>query len=328
MLALHTRENRFLMSTQNTSANARTTAGESRYPQPVDGFSKRVIVHADDFGLTAGVNRGIVKAFKNGILTSTSIMPSGEAFDDAVKLAEENPDLDLGIHLTLVGEMPVAPPQEIPSLVIGNGRFRNKYPIFLRDYLLRRVRLADIERELTAQFDRVTNTRLPISHVDGHQHLHILPGILEIVAKLAKRYHIQAIRIPMEGLRFKHFLAWSGWARLMLQLGTNIVCRLSVKRINLSDLQTVEAFYGFFYSGRMTRENLIDTIEVIDGGVAEIMCHPGLEDPSLRARYTDWNYQWGKELEALTDPSVRDLIKQKRIRLIGYRDLSPQKVVQ
>lgn len=110
----------------------------------------------------------------------------------------------------------------------------------------------------------------------------------------------------------------------MLQLGTNLVCRLSVKRGDLFDLKTVGAFYGFFYSGRMTKENLINTLEDLDGGEAEIMCHPGLEDPGRQTQYAHWHYQWGKELEALTDPSVKDLVIKKGIRLISYRDLGPR----
>jgi hopanoid biosynthesis associated protein HpnK len=287
---------------------------------------KRVIVHADDFGLATAVNQGIVKAFERGILTSTSLMPSGEAFDDAVRLAKEHPDLDIGIHLTLTGERPVTPAREIPSLVTTEGRFREKYPSFVKDYIFKRIKMADVERELTAQCEKVMKTGLPISHIDGHQHLHILPGILEIVVKLAKEKNIPGIRLPIEAVRFKQILSVSQWGRLMLQIGTNVVCRFSVSRVDFTQILSAGSFSGFFYSGRMTKENLIRTIEGLKGGVIEIMCHPGLKDQNLQARYSAWNYNWEGEFEALIDCSVKNLVEKKTIELISYRDLSLQGV--
>jgi hopanoid biosynthesis associated protein HpnK len=289
---------------------------------------KKVIVHADDFGLATAVNKGIVKAFENGILTSTSLMPGGEAFEDAVSLAKEHPDLDIGIHLTLTGERPVAPPQEIPSLVTTDGRFREKYPTFLRDYLFKRIRMVDVRRELTAQVEKVMKTGLTISHVDGHQHLHILPGILEIVVQLADENNIPGIRLPIEAVRWKQLLAASGWGRLILQTGTNLVCRFSADRVDLSHRQRANSFYGFFYGGRMMKENLIRTLNDLRGDVIEIMCHPGLEDQSLRTKYPHWNYHWEDEFRALTDQAVKDLVAKKMIKLISYRDLHLQKVMQ
>ena len=156
---------------------------------------RHLIVHADDFGLTSSINAGIIDAHLNGILTSSSIMANGKAFDEAVDLAFSVPTLDVGVHLTLVEETPLVPPGEVPSLVSKNKKLLpNARSVFLR-HLKNQLNLQHIRAELEAQITKVTATGLPISHVDGHQHLHVLPGVFPIVIELAEKYNIGAIRV-------------------------------------------------------------------------------------------------------------------------------------
>ena len=161
---------------------------------------KRLIVNADDFGLHAAVNHGIRDAYSGGIVTSTSLMAVGAAFDEAVAIARDCPELGVGVHLTLVGARPVA--SAVASLVDGKGDFCASYPVFLRRYLQGTIRRDEVARELAAQIEKVTQAGIRPTHLDSHQHLHVVPGISAIVLDLARRFAIPAVRIPAEPLGF------------------------------------------------------------------------------------------------------------------------------
>jgi len=159
------------------------------------------ILNGDDFGLSAGINRGIIEAHREGILTSASLMVVGEAFEEAVTLAHENARLSLGIHLTLVEGSPVLPPNQIPSLVTRDGRFVGSLGAFLTRWLTGRIRLQEVQRELEAQVEKALKGKLRVDKLDSHMHVHLLPGIFHLVLRLAKQYRIKAIRIPRERIR-------------------------------------------------------------------------------------------------------------------------------
>ncbi|MBQ7560865.1 MAG: ChbG/HpnK family deacetylase [Synergistaceae bacterium] len=164
---------------------------------------KKLIVNADDFGRHELINAGIERAFTSGICRSASIMAGGSAFDDAVKIAKSHKNLGIGVHFTLVMGNSVLPHSEIPSLVDNNGKFCDDYIIFAKRYLTGRISINEIRRELSAQLPKIISSRLKISHVDSHQHIHVLPGILEIIMDLADKANIHAIRIPqIKGLNF------------------------------------------------------------------------------------------------------------------------------
>ena len=156
---------------------------------------KYLIINADDFGLDETVNIGIIQGHTAGAITSTSIMPSGKAFAHAITLAAANPQLGIGVHLTLVGEKPVCNPKIVPSLVDEDGFLPAQYPQFLLHYLFGDIQLADIRRELTAQVQKVADSGIHITHLDSHQHLHIMPGIMNITLDIARTFGIKAIRI-------------------------------------------------------------------------------------------------------------------------------------
>ncbi len=272
-----------------------------------------LIVNADDFGLCDGVNQGIARAFDHGIVTSTSLLATGEAFDQAVALARARPALDLGIHLSLIQTRPVSQPAHIPTLVSPDGRLPRNWRAFLSRYARKAIGAADMETEFRAQITKAQRTGLSFSHLDSHQHLHMLPGVLAMAAKLAREYGIGAMRYPDQTRRSA---AGSGRASELLAL--RATCRLARPAMRGNGLLVADHFRGFTEAGRWDSDALADTICDLDSGLTEICCHPGADD-SIDARL-GWGYRWEQELAALTNPRVAAAVEQEGIRLTTYRE--------
>lgn len=277
--------------------------------------SIELIVHADDFGLSDKVNEGILQAHLNGILTSTSIMANGKAFEGAVRIARANPTLDLGIHLTLIEEAPLLNANEVPTLLTPNGKFHRHAIQFTQRYMLGNISLKDVRKELEAQIKRVIAAGISPSHLDSHQHLHMLPGILNIVAELSRKYSIPAIRFPREIGVFGQ-IGRIPFIRIVQAQVLNLFCRMGDGKIK----RRTDSFAGFLYGGNLNKQNFLEVLNHLDSGnTCEIMCHPGLEDTD--SRYKHWGYHWSDELIALIDKEISDLLHHKRIHLISYRQL-------
>lgn len=261
----------------------------------------RFIINADDFGLTEGVNRGIVRAFDAGALTSTSLMANGRAFEHAVRLARSRPTLRVGIHLTLLEESPVLPAEDVSSLVDDTGHFYKWYPEFVWRYLSGRTRNDEIHKELAAQFEAVTGAGLTIDHIDSHCHLHVLPSILEIVIDLTRKYGVEYVRVPLEPVGVRGHVSRK---RFLSHVLLNAFCFFARRRLKRERIQTSDFFLGFSCSGDLTLEKLKQFLQNDSAGTIEIMCHPGDEDEETIAAYGHWGYHWRRELEALLE--VRD----------------------
>src|SRR5215831_16969412 len=157
---------------------------------------KDLIVNADDLGWTAGVNRGIAEAHRNGIVTSASLIANGAAFDDGVGVARALPAMGVGVHLNLSDGRPLS--QGVPSLVDEQGKLTGGPKQLLIKLARRRLKLAEVEREWNAQIERVRAAGISPTHLDGHKHVHMLPGLFPVALRLAKRHLIAAIRISNE----------------------------------------------------------------------------------------------------------------------------------
>ena len=280
---------------------------------------KRLIVNADDFGLHASVNCGIRDAHSGGIVTSTSLMAGGAAFDEAVAIARDCPELGVGVHLTLVGARPVAPMPAVASLVDGEGKFCESYPVFLRRYLQGTVRRDEVERELTAQIEKVTRAGIRPTHLDSHQHLHVVPGISGMVLDLARRFTIPAVRIPAEPLGFFGGMSFSA-GRVAGRSGLTVLAGLFRRRALAAGLKTPEHFFGMLAGGQLNETALQTILQRLPAGTSEIMCHPGRPDAALAREYS-WGYHWGDELAALCAPRTRRILEENGVRLISFREL-------
>ena len=277
----------------------------------------KLIVNADDLGLSVGVNEGILEAHLNGILTSTSVMANGVAFEHAIRLCRSVPSLDLGIHLTLVEEEPLLSAAAIPSLVDTAGKFHRHATTFMRKYVTGKIHLQDVWSELEAQIKKVLSRGVAISHLDSHQHLHLLPQILRITIALANKYNIPAIRVPREHLRPYMLRHLSGISRVSQLLVLNALCQRATKML----IRRTDHFVGFFFGGNLHEENLHKLLQSLPtSGTCELMCHPGNEDPTTR--YSHWGYHWSEELRALTDPEIGKVLRRPGVDLISYRELA------
>jgi chitin disaccharide deacetylase len=276
-----------------------------------------LIVHADDFGISESVNEGVVQAHREGILTSTSLMAAGEAFDHAVELSQATPTLDIGVHLTLVGEQPVTAGSSVPSLMGGNGRLLPDSGTFLKRYFSGAIVLDEVRRELEAQIRQVISTGIAVTHLDGHQHLHMVPAIRRIVGALARQHGIPAIRYPKESLQGYMLSDLAGIPRLLQQLALNLFCTLATT----GDARQPDHFFGFYYGGRLSKTHLMTVLHRLPPtGTCELMCHPGAGIAG--SRHAHWGYHWQDERDALIDPEVKALLQNRAIDLISFANLA------
>lgn len=269
---------------------------------------KRLVVTADDVGLHPGMTRGALAAHDHGIVTAVSVSPNGRDFEPAVELLRDRPRLDVGAHLTLVGERPLSDPSRTPSLVGPDGRLHARYPAFAARYALGRIRKADLETELRAQVERLLATGLPVVHLNSHQHLHLLPRVFDVVAELAREHAIPVVRIPNEPA--------AGLSPRGLQLrALNALGRRARGRV-LASNRAPDRTVGVLDAGHLTAAALRRCLDQVEG-LTELVCHPGLGGAELAREY-DWGYDWDEETEALRDPILADLIREKDITLTSF----------
>ncbi len=260
-------------------------------------MSIRVIVHADDFGLHPAINAGIEAAHRDGVVSSASVMPIGPAFADAVRRARSLPTLDLGLHFALVG---------VPGLPPTLGAFLSAYA---RGLFPGRA----IEDHLRRQFDALGG--LPVSHIDSHQHLHALPGIMRVVCRFAASHSIPAIRLPMDGPAYAPVPP----SRRAQAAALASVARLSRRYIDAYGLHTSDHFSGMAVSGHLTAPILAAYFRNAQPGLTEIVCHPGADNRAL-AQIFDWNYDWQGELAALCSPEARAALELAEIVLARWNN--------
>jgi hopanoid biosynthesis associated protein HpnK len=277
---------------------------------------KHLIVNADDWGLTPAVNRGVVRAFKDGIVTSASLLVTGSAFEDAVALAGQNPKLDVGLHLALVEERAILGRDALPTLVDETGRFPRTSSEFIRRAVLGRIRWHEVEREIAAQIALFQKTGLRLSHLNSHQHLHMFPPVFQIVRRLTREMDNVWIRNSAGPWRKSPDVRIGRWIQ---RLGLNLTC-FSARSVygSGSPPQMPDALYGFEAGGCLTRSALEQILRRIPDGLYELVCHPGEDDANTRTQYAHWGYQWAEELEALTAPETRVVVKEEAIALTSF----------
>lgn len=275
---------------------------------------RRVIFNADDFGLSEGINRGIIKAFSEGVVRSASIMAVGQAYEDALRQAKANPMLDVGIHLCLTEEKPVLEKDKLHGLVTNDGHLLGTHR-FIIHYFLGKVDLSKVNLEIEAQINRVLDSGLQITHIDSHDHIHMLPSILKIVIKLAKIHNIAFVRFPYERGISMNTSLW----RHVLQLCLNTACCFVNDNLENVKVRRSDYFYGFLRSGHLTKEDIRYSLKTIAPGITEFICHPGIHDEKLKD-YQHWHYHWEEETEALTSQALKDLMQDSDMEITSFRE--------
>ena len=283
----------------------------------------QVVFHADDFGLTAGVNAGIVEAHQRGVLGSTSLMVTARAWEQAVAAAHAAPGLDVGVHLTLVEERPALAAEHIPSLVEDGRLWPTHGAVGLR-YLRRRWRPEEARRELAAQLERFLATGLRPSHLDGHQHLHMLPGVLDWVVAEARRRGVRFVRQTLADP-----LRTDAGVRGALLVGLRGVSWLARRRVAGADRRGLVPFLtvGFLDAGgTLTTPGLLATLDRLRRGrpdaIVEVMLHPGRSDAETARLDARSGYRRENDLALLCDPMLPRALAARGIEVTSFRALA------
>ncbi len=284
---------------------------------------RTLIINADDLGLTPGVNDGIFESHDLGVLTSASLFANAPATADAISRARTRPLLDVGCHLALVDGEPTLPPARVPTLVGEDGRFRPSWRPFIADALRRRISLDDVERELTAQIDRLRGDHVNLTHLDSHKHVHLFPPIFAIVVRVARRFGIGVVRVPFErswSVRGDALQRRVARRQALFNLGMWPWAHAARRRAAAHGLRTPE-FSGLIHTGVLNAEAIAATLRSLRPGATELMVHPGHVDPALARMHTRLLTSREQEVQLLLAGHTRDLIAGERIELVR-RDLS------
>lgn len=267
---------------------------------------KRLVVNADDFGFTSDVNSGIVEAHQRGILTATTLMANGRAFDDAVRLARENPRLDVGCHLVLVSGHSLLDSSRAFPLTVGD---------LIKAVVLGRVNPYE---ELRAQIRRIADAGIRPTHLDTHKHTHLLPPVLDAVARLGEEFGIRWVRRPFD---LPITPAGVPWSKRVVSGGLQVVRRRFHRVLERHGCRTTDHFAGFQITGRFTAADVVDLIRSLPSGTTEFMTHPGHLGPELESSRTRLKASRAEELAALTSPKVRRALADAGVTLTRYSEL-------
>jgi len=286
---------------------------------------RNLIVNADDLGWTEGVNRGIVEAHRKGLVTSTTLLANGRAFDSGIDAAQKNPELGIGVHLNLSDGPPAAPAEQVRGLLNAEGELDSGPEGLLLRIGSRSLRWEEVEREWDAQIRKIREAGVSPTHLDGHKHVHMLPGLFELALRLAKKHGIRAIRVAHEesSLRLALSAGTSHNKGVVLKQGVQarglkLLARDARRLADREGIATSDYFCGIAQTGELTREGIEEFLEELPEGTTELMCHPGYADEELGKTATRLQGSRKTELDILTDPQVRKTVAKRGIRLINY----------
>jgi predicted glycoside hydrolase/deacetylase ChbG (UPF0249 family) len=295
---------------------------------------RRLIINADDFGLTRGVNRGIVRAHEEGIVTSATLMASSEAFADAASMALSLSDrgarFSIGCHMVLLDGEPVLPPDMVPTLLQpalsnGSGKFRTHLSEFAVAAVRGKLDPVEIEMEAAAQLSRLKSAGIEVSHFDTHKHAHMFPLVLRPLLCAARSAGIRAVRnpfgrlfpLPLSKLMANRKL-WSRFAEMSMLRSFASKFAAAVKS---HGMRTTDGSFGVLVTGVLDLELFTTIANAIPEGTWEFVCHPGYEDAALDGIRTRLRKSRVKELDVLTSPEARRALECRGVELISYHEL-------
>ncbi|WP_353067305.1 ChbG/HpnK family deacetylase [Tunturibacter psychrotolerans] len=284
----------------------------------------RLIINADDFGLTQGVNRAIAELHQAKALTSATLMATGAAFDNAVALAQANPALGVGCHVTLTDGIPVSSPQNIPTLLGADGKtFRPSLSGFVQMLLRGKISEDEIEREAFAQVEKLRSAGIHVTHLDTHKHTHLFPAVTRPLLRVAERCSIGAIRNPFErpwSLALGH---GNRLRRLQVKLLGNLQHRFE-RQLQIRDARvlTTDGTIGISATGHLDAPTLRQLLHALPAeGTFELCCHPGYNDGDLDRVITRLRTHRDIERNALLTELPARSLQPNAPQLINYGDL-------
>ncbi|MDB6124703.1 MAG: Hopanoid biosynthesis associated protein HpnK [Pedosphaera sp.] len=271
--------------------------------------ARRLIVNADDFGLSHSVNQAVIQAHRDGILTTASLMVNEPGFAEAVALAKENPRLGVGLHLTFSHGHSALPPAKIPGLVNTRGEFSNNPAGTGFRYFMRRHLREQLRAEIHAQFEKFRSTGLVLDHVNGHLHFHMHPTIFGILMAETKSFGIQRMRLTRDPFWLNSKLARGAWLyRINHAWMFSLLAARSRKKFHHQGIRHTDKVFGLLQNARVDEPYISNLLPVLPAGDSELYSHPSLDE-------------FRNEFEALISPKVKRLVQQLGIQLIRYQDL-------
>jgi chitin disaccharide deacetylase len=297
---------------------------------------RKLIFNADDFGLTAGVNRGIVEANADGVVSSTTLMAAGAAFDGAVIAARSATHLSVGCHVVLVDGTPVSPPDSVETLLAIRsaepGQFYSSLSAFAARAMLGGFDRDQLVAEVTAQIRKIQATGLHVTHLDSHKHAHIFPEILAALLRAARICGVRAIRnpfVPAKAMLARQFRGkrelWKRYGQIRM---LNTFSRQFRQQIKRAGLLTPDGVVGVVETGSAEDPGydslLRQTLANLPEGTWEFVCHPGYNDADLCAIQTRLRDSRDQERRVLTSAELRQFLEEQKIQLISYRDFVEQ----
>lgn len=291
-------------------------------------MQRKVIITADDFGISTEINSGILIAHRNGLLSSVSLMVNGEASLEALQIASENPALEIGLHLGIVEGFSL---RGVESSITDKLRYFNgsvclhrHWKQFLLRYMIGKINFSELEEEFELQIQEFLRHYQSIPFMNSTQHLHLLPKVSSIIIKLAKKYKIKFIRVPHNSMDLpKSFESRWIYSRIIFTLG-----KFFKKTAEENGIATTDHFLGFDVSGQLDEGWLLAKISNLSQGVTEIMTHPGLECNRLRAGLP-WgyaNFSWQSELDALLSKRLISKLRARDFDQARFSDISDNKI--
>jgi hopanoid biosynthesis associated protein HpnK len=292
---------------------------------------RQLIVNADDFGLTSGVNRGIVEAHRDGVVSSTTLMATANdgTFRAAVELARAVPELSVGCHVVLVDGAPVSAPGAVDTLLaIRSGEpecFYSSLSAFAARATMGGFDREQLVLEITAQIRKIQAAGIEVSHLDSHKHAHIFPEILRAMLRAAKICGVRAIRSPFVPMKAIMAQSFAGKRALLKRYGQvrilNTFAGNFRRQTARAGLRAPDGVIGVIETGSMDGILLRQAIEGLPDGTWELVCHPGYADDDLRAVRTRLVESRDRERSLLTSPELREFLERQKIRVVSYRDL-------
>lgn len=296
---------------------------------------RQLIVNADDLGLTKGVNRAILEAHAGGVVTSTTLMANGAAFEDAVGLLRSAPELSVGCHVVLIDGTPVSPPDAVGTMLAIRSAEPEKFYSRLSAVAARAVfggfHPDELTGEIVAQIKKIQAAGICVTHLDSHKHTHIFPAILKSLVKAARICGVPAIRnpfVPPNALRLRQFRAkpklWKRYGQVRMLRTFAGQCR---ERMRKAGLATPDGIVGVIETGAATAARLRETLQTLPEGTWELVCHPGYNDDDLRQVRTRLRESRELERQLLMSPDLRPFLEEQEIKLISYREIGSQQAV-
>ena len=288
-------------------------------------MKRKLIINADDLGYTQGVNLAVRHCLDKGSLRSSTLLANGAAFEEAVLLCKQKPELGVGVHLALTEMPPLAPADKIPGLLNPEGLLPATPGKLLAALKLHKIKRDELFKELDLQVSRVVDAGLSPTHLDSHKHVHAIPEVLEVVIQIARRHSIHWIRNPFESSAGLPLLPnvdrgqWSVFVKQhMIAKWISIYRGTFLSKIRHAGLRTPDHFFGVSLTGIWNEASMTYLIERLPSGISEWMYHPGNCDDALRRQRTRLLLQREKERDLLCSPLLRDLLYKHHILLEHY----------